>query len=57
MRSNYRKWKSDKSIVNEEGVKTANEFSWTNTIDKLEEAIYGTESQKTKQACETTVES
>ena len=57
MRSFYRKWKSDNSIVNEEGVKTANEFSWTNTIDKLEEAIYGTESQKTKQACETTVES
>ena len=48
MRSFYRKWKSDNSIVNEEGVKTANEFSWTNTIDKLEEFIYGTESQKAK---------
>ena len=57
MRSFYRQWKSDNSILNKEGIKTANEFSWTNTIDKLEEAIYGTESQKIKQTCETAVES
>lgn len=47
MRQFYRKWQSDNSIINKGGLNTANEFSWTNTIDKLEEAIYGTKSQKT----------
>ena len=48
MRSFYCQWKSDNSIINEEGIKTAKTFSWLNTIDKLEEAIYGTKSKKIK---------
>jgi|LULM01.1.fsa_nt_gb glycosyltransferase involved in cell wall biosynthesis len=48
MRSFYHQWKLDHSISNKEGIKTANEFSWTNTIDKLEETIYGTKGTKTQ---------
>ena len=41
MQAFYHRWQSDKSIINEEGIKTAQQFSWNNTIQQLEEAIYG----------------
>jgi len=41
MKAFYRQWKSDQSTINEEGIKTAQKFSWDNTIQQLEEAIYG----------------
>ena len=56
MRLFYERWKSDNSILNKEGIQTAQEFSWNNTIQQLEEAIYGTQSTETQQVCATTIE-
>jgi len=42
MQNVYSVWKeSDGTLVNEEGIKTAKQFSWSNTAQKLMEAIYG----------------
>ena len=42
MRSIYKKWKggNKERIINEEGIKTAQEFSWDKTVEKLEEILY-----------------
>ena len=41
MRSIYAQWKknSKQRLVNEEGIKTANEFSWEATAKKIEEIL------------------
>lgn len=41
MRSFYHKWKSDRSIINEEGINTAKTLSWTTTANKIKEIVYG----------------
>lgn len=47
MKSFYSQWKSDRSIINEEGIKTGKELSWTSTANLLEEVIYGNQSAET----------
>ena len=32
---------SSKQLYNKEGIETAKKFSWTNTVNKIEEIIYG----------------
>ena len=32
---------SSKRLYNKEGIETAKKFSWTNTVNKIEEIIYG----------------
>jgi len=41
MKDFYQRWQSDPSISNEEGIKTAQKFSWHSTVQQLKEAIYG----------------
>jgi len=47
MKDFYNQWRSDHSIINKEGIKTAKELSWTNTANLLEEIIYGNQSAET----------
>lgn len=41
MKDFYKRWQSDPSISNEEGIKTARKLSWHNTVQQLKEAVYG----------------
>ena len=41
LRAVYEQWKKDPNVINKEGLKTAQKLSWTNTANKLKEAIYG----------------
>jgi|TARA_R110000824_G_scaffold166899_4_gene343681 glycosyltransferase involved in cell wall biosynthesis len=47
MQAFYHQWKSNQHIINEEGIKTAKELSWTKTANLLEEVIYGNQSTET----------
>ena len=53
LRYYYEQWKSDPTIKNEEGIKTAQQLSWTNTAQQLEGVIYGNQSTKIEQALQT----
>ena len=53
MKEFYEQWKTDHSIINEEGIQTAQKLTWTNTANKIEEVIYGSQSTKIKQELQT----
>ena len=53
LRHYYEKWKSNPISHNEEGIKTAQKLSWSNTAHQLEEVIYGSPSAKAKQELQT----
>ena len=46
MREVYGSWKSGALQKNEEGIKTAQKFSWQNTADKLKGIIYDSHANK-----------
>ena len=54
LRDFYTKWKSGNISINQEGMKTAASFSWTNTTKKIEEAIYGYQSAEVNQVGQNT---
>jgi hypothetical protein len=40
MRDVYSDWQESRLLVNEEGIRTAVDFSWDRTAEKIKEAIY-----------------
>ena len=41
LRTFYDQWKKDPTIINKEGLTTAQRLSWTNTANNVERVIYG----------------
>lgn len=48
LREFYEAWKLNPNLVNQEGIKTAEKLSWSNTAQQLEEIIYGNSGRETK---------
>ena len=48
MREFYEQWKINPQSINQEGIKTAEKLSWSNTAQQLEEIIYGDSGTETK---------